>query len=122
VETNLWLNTAGEYLAGTWRMPPPPFGPRSLIIEEEQVVDVAAAVAALPAAGAATAEAQEIAPVYPYRHAVLLQQTSRMRSGEAHYIDHPMLGVIIKFTPVTGEQLAAIAAQETAAPGANQPR
>jgi hypothetical protein len=122
VETNLWLNTAGEYLAGTWRMPPPPFGPRSLIIEEEQVVDVAAAVAALPVAGAATAEDQEIAPVYPYRHAVLLQQTSRMRGGEAHYIDHPMLGVIIKFTPVTGEQLASIAAQETATPGANQPR
>ncbi|MBP6682154.1 MAG: hypothetical protein KA159_02490 [Halioglobus sp.] len=122
LETNLWLNTAGEYLPGTWRMPAPPFGPRSLIIEEEQVVDVAAAVAALPAAGAATAEAQEIAPVYPYRHAVLLQQTGRMRSGEAHYIDHPMLGVIIKFTPVTGEQLASIAAQEAATLGANQPR
>jgi len=111
VETNLWLNTAGEYLPGSWRMPPPPFGPRSLIIEEAQVVDVAAAVAT-----------QEAAPVYPYRHAVLLQQTGRMRSGEAHYIDHPMLGVIIKFTPVTGEQLTSIAAQETAALGANQPR
>lgn len=120
VETNLWLNTAGEYLPGTWRMPAPPFGPRSLIIEEEQVVDVAAAVAALPDAGAAVAGAQEMAPVYPYRHAVLLQQTRRMRSGEVHYIDHPMLGVIIKFTPVTGEQLATIAAAEAGTLGASQ--
>jgi len=111
VETNLWLNTAGEYLPGTWRMPAPPFGPRSLITAEEQVVNVAPAEAA-----------QEAAPVYPYRHAVLLQQTGRMRSGEVHYIDHPMLGVIIKFTPVTGEAPAPVAAQETAAPVANQPR
>ncbi len=51
-------------------------------------------------------------PLYPYRHAVLLDQTRRMRSGEIHYIDHPLLGVIIKFTPVSGEELAAIAASQ----------
>lgn len=170
VETNLWLNTAGEYLPGTWRMPAPPFGPPSLVIEEEQVIDVASAMgdmtAASPtdgaaeagveadpagntavagtAAGAATggaaavtgiegevpegmgAETAEevVAPVYPYRHAVLLQQTRRMRSGEIHYIDHPMLGMIIKFTAVTAEQLGAIAVEEASAlgevPGASQ--
>ncbi len=150
LETNLWLNTAGEYLPGTWRMPAPPFGPPSVVIEEEQIVDVAAALADMPAATAsvddaaaavvqtdttgntifegaaadpdaglpAAASPQEAevaettAPVYPYRHAVLLQQSRRMRSGEVHYIDHPMLGMIIKFTPVTAEQLTAIAAEE----------
>jgi hypothetical protein len=150
LETNLWLNTAGEYLPGTWRMPAPPFGPPSLVIEEEQIVDVAAALADMPAttapvddtaavvvqtdaagnmivdeaaagpdgglpAAASPLEAEvveAIAPVYPYRHAVLLQQTRRMRSSEVHYIDHPMLGLIIKFTPVTAEQLTAIAAEE----------
>jgi hypothetical protein len=150
LETNLWLNTAGEYLPGNWKMPAPPFGPPSLIVEEEGVVDIAAAIAAMPpgqpepeaAAGEAVAapggsgetsaaaiqgptatdtmptgpgatvveEAQ--GPVYPYRHAVLLEQTRRMRSGEVHYIDHPLLGLIIKFTPISGEELAAIAAAQ----------
>ena len=60
----------------------------------------------------AAAVVEAVAPVYPYRHAVLLQQTRRMRSGEVNYIDHPMLGAIIKFTPVTAEQLAAIAQEQ----------
>ena len=33
LETNLWLNTRGEYLPGSWRMPAPPIGPSSLIFE-----------------------------------------------------------------------------------------
>jgi hypothetical protein len=37
-------------------------------------------------------------PNYAWRHAVLLQQKRRMRGGELHYIDHPMLGVLIKVT------------------------
>jgi hypothetical protein len=53
--------------------------------------------------------AEPVGPLYPYRHAVLLQQTRRMRSNEVHYIDHPLLGLIVKFTPVTAEELAAIA-------------
>ncbi|MCB1697748.1 MAG: hypothetical protein KDI10_17175 [Halioglobus sp.] len=144
IETNLWLNTAGQYLPGTWRMPAPPFGPPSLIIEEEEVVDMAAAIDGVPGESAPATEAttavvelaasgdtvtavaadpagdavagvavvEAVAPVYPYRHAVLLQQTRRMRSGEVNYIDHPMLGAIIKFTPVTAEQLAAIAQEQ----------
>jgi len=167
VETNLWLNTAGDYLQGTWRMPAPPFGPPSLIIEEEQLVDVAAAIGDIPppavpgdeqasagvepdadgnmvvvgaaatavegpgvaqavaantttetAETAETVEIDEVAPpVYPYRHVVVFRQTRRMRSGEVHYIDHPMMGMIIKFIPMTAEQLAAIAVEEAAALG-----
>ena len=145
VETNLWLNTAGEYLPGTWQMPAPPLGPPSLIIEEQAPVDIGAAIGELTESAVPGAEVtmtaplpmqetgesllapdpnepdkglegeeliQVEAPVYPYRHAVLLEQTRRMRSNEIHYIDHPLLGVVIKFTPITAEELDAIAAEQ----------
>jgi hypothetical protein len=35
-------------------------------------------------------------PEYNYRHAVLMQQRRRMRSSEVHYLDHPLLGILIK--------------------------
>lgn len=38
------------------------------------------------------------APKYHYRHAIALQQKRRMRSGELHYIDHPMLGLLIRIS------------------------
>jgi hypothetical protein len=31
---------------------------------------------------------------------VLIKTTRRMRSGEIHYIDHPLVGILIKYTPV----------------------
>jgi len=141
VDTDLWLNTAGEYLPGTWHMPAPPLGPPSLIVEEiepvyigppaeqpageatQEPVETAALTAGAdspvttPAeAASGPAEAEEVTPgpVYPYRHAVLLQQKRRMRSNEVHYIDHPLLGMIVKFTPVTGEVLADIAREQAA--------
>ncbi|PLW82209.1 hypothetical protein CWI75_10515 [Kineobactrum sediminis] len=44
-------------------------------------------------------------PGYPYRHAVALQQERKMRSNEVHYIDHPLFGVIVKFTPLEVDDL-----------------
>jgi hypothetical protein len=49
---------------------------------------------------------------YPYRHAVLLQQKRRMRSEEIHYIDHPLLGIVVTLTPMTPEELEAQALQQ----------
>jgi hypothetical protein len=43
-------------------------------------------------------------PDYPYKHAVLLQQTRRMRSGEVAYMDHPLLAVLIQITPLGGAE------------------
>ncbi len=108
LETNLWMNTDGEYLHSTWSMPPPPLGPPSVIVEEQfqyeptaaptvQVYDLHTQEEPLDLEEAL---AEELGPVYPFRHAVLLQQSRRMRSGEVHYIDHPMLGVIVKVTPL----------------------
>jgi Peptidoglycan-binding protein, CsiV len=81
LETNLWLNTQGEYLHSVWRMPPPPLGPRSVAPQ--------------------STESGPKDRTYPYRHAVLLKQTRLLRSGEANYIDHPMLGVIVKVMPLS---------------------
>lgn len=36
---------------------------------------------------------------YPYAGSVLMEQNRRMRSGEEHYIDHPLFGLLIKITP-----------------------
>ena len=38
-----------------------------------------------------------------------------MRSNELHYLDHPLLGVIIQLTPLTEEALAEMAQREAAA-------
>ncbi len=97
LETNLWLNTQGEYLHSAWRMPPPPLAPSS--------------IEPLPQPAGSVADDR----TYPYRHAVLLKQTQRMRSGEVSYIDHPMLGVVAKISPLDGPGPAATVVPETAA-------
>jgi hypothetical protein len=122
LETNLWLNTAGDYLPGVWRMPPPPLGPPSLIIEElpEPELETGGDLAGAPGQPSSLPEGveglpipeEDLGPVYPYRHAVLLQQERRMRSTEVHYIDHPMLGVVAKLTPLTEAELEAMALAE----------
>jgi len=123
IETNLWLNTDGHYLPGEWRMPAPPLGPPSLIIEElpppewaldaeqPETPDEEEAWDEWPENSALDPNAvpEEVGPQYPYRHAVLLQQKRRMRSIEVHYIDHPLMGVVITFTPVTEEELEVLA-------------
>jgi len=112
LETNLWLNTSGDYLHSAWRMPPPPLGPPTPLPDGE----VASAPGTPPPQpdgqpGAMQAQVmpdlsgslpgEDLAePEYPYAHAVLLHQTRRMRSGEVNYIDHPLLGVVVKVTPV----------------------
>tara|TARA_R110002110_G_scaffold66978_1_gene183121 strand:- start:219214 stop:220080 length:867 start_codon:yes stop_codon:yes gene_type:complete len=139
LETNLWLNTQGEYFESPWRMPPPPLGPArpSQTVEEldtaaPQAGDVIASTtpeksavqeSSLAASGDFTEdeelilqdllETDQLTPLYPYRHAILLQQKRRMRSNEIHYIDHPKLGLLIKFTPLTEDDLALLARGET---------
>lgn len=111
LETNLWLNTDGSYLPGTWRMPAPPLGPVSLERVEapllppelEEILDFGAAYD--PAWDRAGERPEAEPAAYPWRHAVLLKQQRRMRSNEVHYIDHPLLGLVIKITPLTVEAL-----------------
>lgn len=112
LETNLWLNTDGSYLPGSWRMPAPPLGPVSLerveapLLQPElaQILDFGAAYDPAWDRAGEPVEA-EAGPPYPWRHAVPLQQERRMRSNEVHYIDHPLLGLVVKITPLSAEDL-----------------
>lgn len=128
LETNLWLNTSGDYLHSDWQMPAPPLAPPSLVpvdpfsgAVQSRVTAASPAPEGLPviaeSMGAPASESepanngsgsepgttrgsQQLGPEYPYRHAVLLNQTRRMRSSEVNYIDHPMFGVVVKVTRV----------------------
>ena len=127
IETNLWLNTMGQYLPEYWRIPAAPLGPQSLIVENPDLPEVlietgaAAALEELPKTveirGENTGDVPDpiaMAPVYPWHHAVVLKQKRRMRSTEVHYIDHPMLGVVVLVSPLTDEELEEMAAVEFA--------
>lgn len=118
LETNLWLNTSGDYFPGSWRMPPPPLGPSSAAAEpQESAPDIRAEYSgevAEPWDAIATETQETLEPIYPFRHAILLQQKRRMRSSEVHYLDHPVLGVVVKLTPLTAQDLESLARGETA--------
>ena len=122
IETKLWMNTPGNYLPGTWRMPAPPLGPPSLVLEAPASIAEQETVTRwntgnepgypLPE-DAMAPDPQEVAgPIYPFRHAVLLQQKRRMRSNEVHYLDHPLFGVVVQLTPVSEEELEELALAE----------
>lgn len=53
-------------------------------------------------------------PPYPWRHAIVHKQTRRMRSNEIHYLDHPVIGVIVKVTPMSDEALPLVAPERRA--------
>ncbi|MEM9759230.1 MAG: CsiV family protein [Pseudomonadota bacterium] len=55
-------------------------------------------------------EAQDV-PAYPWRHAIVHEQSRRMRSQETHYLDHPVIGVIVRVTPAS-EDLQPVADEE----------
>ena len=127
LETNLWLNTDGSYLGpSNWRMPMPPRGPQSLVVEEPPPEPVIEDELLAPAPADDTmmldSDAELFDPneplvepdPYPYRHAVLLQQKRRMRSEEVHYIDHPLFGVVARLIPVDIEELLVQQAEEAA--------
>lgn len=127
INTRLWLNTAGDYLHPEWRMPQPPRAPASVQltlpglddwyarrVDHSDGLDVARpdglvappspvqADTADDATPAMTDEQEDIDRDYPWRHAILLEQSRRMRGGELHYIDHPVLGVLVKMTLLEG--------------------
>jgi len=109
IETNLWLNTDGEYLSAQWEMPKPPVAPEPFVASDnyfrleipEGWLNRGSEYPALRAAANEPAawwlaEPARVAPHYDYRHAILVDQKRRMRSGELHYIDHPVVGLLIK--------------------------
>ena len=96
-------------------MPAPPLAPASRPQEVTAYSSLNRSSTALPAAEPAgelatagstpaSTETATLGPQYPFRHAVLLNTTRRMRSGELVYIDHPLLGVLIRITPLQTEE------------------
>ncbi len=104
-------------------MPAPPLSPTSLVLVEPPLLLPLSGIpdrpgypaGAQPAPEAAVDAAEEkdadqepaAEPRYPYRHAVKLEQQRRMRSNEVHYIDHPLLGIVIKLTPLDEDDLGS---------------
>lgn len=132
LETRLWLNTRGNYFPEGWTLPPAPLGPPSVLVDgmppyryreaklaealaEQAEQAAAAAYPGLPtigsdetaADGAEDPEAEPAEPLWPWRHSVLVSEQRRMRSEEVHYLDHPLLGVVVKLTPVDLDALEA---------------
>lgn len=121
VATRLWLNTRGDYLQHPeWRMPEPPGAPPSLVLalpvmqdlhpEEREdgapelaVIRPDSRIAQARQPGDDTPDGDNRTDAaagddFPWRHAILLDQSRRMRGGELHYLDHPVLGVLVKVT------------------------
>lgn len=116
LETNLWLNTQGEYLPPGWNMPPPPVPPTPAPAVPAPSTEQPEYLSDEPWGPEDEAFLFDVitaqGPIYPYRHAVLMQQKRRMRSNEVHYLDHPLLGVVAKLTPLDEEALHALALEE----------
>jgi Peptidoglycan-binding protein, CsiV len=117
LETNLWVNTYGDYLPQGWSLPAAPLSPPSVLVNDSPLPlarlpqvdeDEAGYANNTPLVDTAAesdpvAEAQYTAITenpWPYRHAIKVQEKRRMRSKEIHYIDHPLLGIVILFTPI----------------------
>lgn len=111
LSTRLWLNTDGESFPENWRMPSPPRGPASLLLDrtDARALTWLLAPGVLPPAVDRQLfpplPARAEPPEWPWQHAITLEQQRRMRSGEVHYLDHPRLGLIIKLTPLERETL-----------------
>jgi hypothetical protein len=138
LELDLWLNTAGDYLPQDWQIPAPPLPRQSWAAGDlaSRVLDPYAAPPTLDELlGLAVAGLEPPRPdgsldgralgmddggdpsaqaSYHYRHAIVHRQTRRMRSGELHYLDHPVLGVVIRLQPVGEEFEPWVSAQAAA--------
>ncbi|MFT7287521.1 MAG: hypothetical protein ACI87W_001635 [Halieaceae bacterium] len=56
-------------------------------------------------------QSRETEPPYPWVHAITHRQSRRMRSEELHYLDHPVIGVLVKVLPAAPERLPIVEPQ-----------
>ncbi|WP_039917681.1 CsiV family protein [Cellvibrio mixtus] len=113
LQTNLWFSqfdlNVGQEVTQSWPEIPlrpnyPAVGGNTLSLDSDLELDQALAkenqqgISANVDSGTA-AKTNGAVPEYITRQIILLQQERDMRSGEIHYIDHPVLGVIVQVTP-----------------------
>lgn len=131
VKLDLWLNTMGDYLPQGWQIEAPPL-PRASVHAETRNGITADPWSGAPPVDPATlfqpappddyeSGFDALAPIaqtlpinegltetetsedYPWRHAIVHRQSRRMRSEEIHYLDHPVIGVVIRVVPAGDE-------------------
>jgi hypothetical protein len=51
---------------------------------------------------------QNVTDSWPWRHSIVLAAERRMRSGETHYLDHPLFGVVVRLEPLEPEALETL--------------
>ena len=131
ISLDLWLNTMGAYLPAGWQIDAPPrplpslnartrsgqaltpwsdtapMDPASLFLPPEPLPGELAAFGATPV----TPE-EELEADFPWRHAIVHRQSRRMRSGEIHYLDHPVIGVIVRVVPAGDEYMPLVPADD----------
>lgn len=118
--TNLWLTTnnkltsdgglmkdstqVGSTIATTTQWPKVPARPSEALTPASTPTDgqvKAIDTQAVPTLGyESIADTKAIVPVTPIAPIATLQQRRRMRSKELHYIDHPLMGLLILITPI----------------------
>lgn len=115
IQTNLWYSqfdvNVGQEISRQWPAIPmrPNFSSAALTgLSLESNMELEQALAAENQqwksegyAGGTTLSGEETAPEYVTRQIILLQQERDMRSNEVHYIDHPVLAVLVHITPYT---------------------
>lgn len=113
IETDLWVNIeASGQARGRYLSPPPPPVPASSAAAWQFRIDTTgmrfddAAVEPL-ATGEQVLSAQQLAaslalpstPWYDFAQPVQVTQRRRMRSSEIHFLDHPLVGIIVTVSP-----------------------
>lgn len=134
IKLDLWLNTLGNYLPVGWQIEAPPRPRPSLIARtragqaltpwsDPEITDPAALFLSPvppftetdPSDSTVAPPEEELDEGFPWRHAIVHRQSRRMRSGEIHYLDHPVIGVIVRVVPAGDETVPLVSPQDEAA-------
>jgi hypothetical protein len=101
-ETRLWLAEFEPKIDDTpspW--PEIPENPELIQQTESQSVDMLTAETESDRQADAESNSTLSEPAFRTKRIILLKEKAEMRSNEVNYIDHPIVGVIIKITPFT---------------------
>lgn len=95
-------DSASEDISGTVSWPELP--PRPVVIDPQAELDaLAAQESSQPPATSATESAMPAEPAPPARpeRIIVVNSQERLSPGALHYLDHPVLGILVQVTPVT---------------------
>lgn len=118
LQTNLWFaqfeNNTGQEITRQW--PEIPLSPNKLTVSAnalsaESEMELEQALENDKAQQIDSSSSTATGNPFVTRNIILLQQERDMRSSEIHYIDHPVVGIIIQVTPYPPVAVAPVATQ-----------